>query len=121
MKLGGTLIRFSTGKLVVGTLLHPEGSKNKALKVNSFTATPNEVLAEFKKQSGDDNWDVSITSLDDLRKYEKEAHEKKASYAVGATLRRIWTEGGTLYEKRDNDLIGEPKMQTLAEVVKAKF
>lgn len=91
------------------------------MKVNSFTATPNEVLAEFKKQSGDDNWDVSVVTLDELRKYEKECHEKGVPHAVGVTLRRIWTEGGTLYEKRDNDLIGDPKMQTLADIVKSKM
>ena len=34
------------------------------------------------------------------------------------TLRRIWTEGGTLYEKRDNGLIGDPPMETVADQVR---
>lgn len=33
------------------------------------------------------------------------------------TLRRIWTEGGTLYETRDNGAVGEPKLTSLEEVV----
>jgi hypothetical protein len=35
------------------------------------------------------------------------------------TLRRIWTEGGTLYEKRDNEAIGVMSTGTLEEVVRS--
>jgi hypothetical protein len=36
------------------------------------------------------------------------------------TLRRIWTEGGTLYDKRDNGRIfgGEEGLETLEDQVK---
>jgi hypothetical protein len=40
------------GKFVVKALLHPEASHNKALKVNSFTTAPLEIVSEFEKQSG---------------------------------------------------------------------
>jgi hypothetical protein len=88
------------------------------LIVNSFTATPNEILAEYEKQTGA-KWTVSYTSLDKLKKLEQQAWESGAPYATPCTLRRIWTEGGTLYSKpRDNGLVGDPKMETLADQVK---
>lgn len=92
-------------------------SRNRALKVNSFTTTPNEILAEFERQTGA-TWQASYTPLDDLRALEKQAWEKGEPAAGGITLRRIWTEGGTLYEKRDNDLIGPVEVQTLADIVR---
>ncbi|KAF2207006.1 hypothetical protein CERZMDRAFT_88894 [Cercospora zeae-maydis SCOH1-5] len=84
------------GKLVVAALLHPEAAKNRPLRVNSFTATPHELLREFEKQTGQ-KWDVGYTSLDELKKLESET--------PSVTLRRIWTSGKTLYDKRDNGLI----------------
>ena len=62
-------------------------------------------------------WTVDYTSLEDLKAFEKWAYDTGAPYAGGITLRRIWTEGGTLYEKNDNDLIGPVKLETLSEVV----
>jgi hypothetical protein len=57
--------------------------------------------------------------LEELKKLEKEAWDSGAPYATPLTLRRIWTEGGTLYDKpRDNSLIGDPEMETLADQVK---
>ena len=106
------------GKLVVACLQHPKESKDKILIVNSFTATPNEIVAEFEKQTGD-KWTVSYTSLEKLKEVEQQAWESGAPYATPITLRRIWTEGGTLYDKpRDNGLVGDPKMETLADQVK---
>lgn len=106
------------GKLVVSALLHPETSKDKALKVNSFTTTPAEVLAEFERQTGGEKWAVTYTPLDELRELEKSAWESSLPYATAFTLRRIWTEGGTLYAKRDNEAIEAPEMETLQDAVK---
>lgn len=109
------------GTLVVAALLHPEAAKNQALRVNSFTTTPNELVAEFQRQTGDDKWDVQFTSLERLKELEKEAWEKSNPAAGGLTLRRIWAEGGTLYEKRDNAVIGmegEGKMDGLESCVR---
>jgi hypothetical protein len=105
------------GTLLVASLLHPEESRNKALIVNSFTTTPDDILAEFEKQTASE-WEVTYTSLDELKKLEAEAYASEKPFAVGFTLKRIWTEGGTLYEKRDNGLIGEPILETLADVVR---
>lgn len=109
---------FSVGKLVVAALLHPSESHNRALKVNSFTTTPNEIAAEFQKQTGE-KWDITYISLDKLKELEKQAWAEKSPVATGFTLRRIWTEGGTLYEKRDNGLIGmeDGKTDTLEHAV----
>ena len=106
------------GNLVVAALKYPEASRNAVLKVNSFTTTPNEVLAEFEKQTGS-KWEVHYTSLDELKRIEEDTWSKGVPYATGVTLRRIWTSGGTLYEKRDNEKIGlnDDDMGTLEQVV----
>jgi hypothetical protein len=87
------------------------------LIVNSFTTTPDEILAEFEKQTSN-KWDVSYTPLGKLKEIEKQAWEEGSPYATACTLKRIWTEGGTLYEKRDNAYIGNPEMETMADQVK---
>ena len=85
--------------------------------MNSFTATPDEILAEFEKQTSS-KWDVSYIPLDKLKQVEKQAWEEGSPCATPCTLRRIWTEGGTLYEKRDNGLLGDPEMETVSDQVK---
>jgi nucleoside-diphosphate-sugar epimerase len=107
------------GKLVVAALRHPEASKNRALLCNSFTTTPKAILAEFEKQTGGDKWDVSVTDLQTLKQLEKTAWEKQDPRAVPLSLRRIWTEGGTLYdEPRHNGLIGmEEGVESLQSAV----
>lgn len=87
--------------------------------MNSFTTSPAEIQAEFERQTtaGQPWKNVSHTSLDRLRELETAAWEVGNPAATVMTLRRIWTEGGTLYKQRDNALIGEPKMMTLEEVV----
>ncbi|KIY03870.1 uncharacterized protein Z520_00561 [Fonsecaea multimorphosa CBS 102226] len=119
---GNIKISFTTmkdvGKLVALAALHPEASRNKALRVNSFTATDSEILKEFEKQTGGQPWKVSYTSLDTLKKLEQEAWDAGKPYATIFTLKRIWAEGGTLYDKRDNHLIeAENVMETLADAV----
>jgi uncharacterized protein YbjT (DUF2867 family) len=119
-KISLTTMR-DVGKLVVAALKHPgEATKNKALKVNSFTATPKKIVAEFEKQTGGQPWDVSYTSLDELKELEHEAWAKQDPGAGVFTLKRIWTEGKTLYEHRDNDVIDMEgdKVESLESAVK---
>ncbi|KAE8452069.1 hypothetical protein EG329_002235 [Mollisiaceae sp. DMI_Dod_QoI] len=106
------------GKLTVKALLHPEASRNRALRVNSFTATLLDIVAEFEKQTGGDKWSVSYTPLEKVRELEKQAYADGHPGAVGFTLKRIWGEGGTLYEKRDNGLIDGEDTDTLEDAVK---
>ncbi|KAL1893999.1 hypothetical protein Sste5346_006141 [Sporothrix stenoceras] len=94
------------GKFLVAALRHPEQSFGKALKVQSFVVTPNQVLAEYEKQTGGDKWQVTHVPLKELEELETRAWAEGAGNATGFTLRRIWAEGGTLYEKNDNELIG---------------
>lgn len=112
------LIWNSVGRLVVKALLHPEAAKNRALKVNSFTATGHEIVAEFEKQTGGEKWSVTYTSFERLRELEKEAYANNHPAATLYTLRRIWAEGGTLYEKRDNGLIDGEDTETLSDAVR---
>jgi len=119
---GNEKVSFTTmpdvGTLVVASLKHPEESRNAILKVNSFTSTGNEILAEFEKQTGS-KWEVHHTSLDELKRIEEETWSKGVPYATGVTLKRIWISGGTLYEKRDNEKIGlkDEDMETLEQIV----
>jgi predicted PilT family ATPase len=104
------------GKAVVAALQHPEAAMGKALKVQSFVVTPHQVLNEIEMQTKS-SWSTSYTSLEELRKLETKFWEEKSPFAVTTTLRRIWTEGGTLYEANDNDMIGlEPKDMDSLEV-----
>ncbi|KAE8391089.1 hypothetical protein BDV23DRAFT_153722 [Aspergillus alliaceus] len=106
------------GTLVLAILRHPSVAFNRALRVNSFTTTPSEIHAEFVRQTGGQPWtDVRYTPLSQLREVESEAWKAGNPVAAVLTLRRIWTEGGTLYDQRDNALIGEPPLQTLGDVV----
>ncbi|KAL3476014.1 hypothetical protein BJX99DRAFT_228721 [Aspergillus californicus] len=105
------------GKFVVGALTNWEAARGRALKLNSFTTTPDEILAEFENQT-DSKWAAEYTSLEQLKAFESEAWEKGQPDATGLTLRRIWTEGGTLYEGRDNADIGAEDTVTLPEAVK---
>lgn len=105
------------GKFVVGTLRHPEESFGKALKVQSFIVSSNEVLAEYEKQTGA-KWEVTKTPLDDLKSLETDLWAKGNPRATSATLRRIWAEGGTLYEKNDNDVLNVEGLDSLADAVK---
>lgn len=107
---------YSTGDLVLATLRHPAASFNKALKVNSFTTTPAEFHAEIERQTGGP-WTVHDTSLARLREIEQEAWAAGIPAAAVVTLRRIWSDGGTLYDHRDNGVIGEPRVMTLKETV----
>ncbi|KAL0942901.1 isoflavone reductase family protein [Colletotrichum truncatum] len=95
----------SVGKTLVASLRHPDASFNKALKVQSFVATPKEILAEFEKQTGA-KWEVSYAPLQKLKEAEEKAWADGVPFATIFTLRRIWAEGGTLYEKTDNESIG---------------
>ncbi|EQB51239.1 NmrA-like family protein [Colletotrichum gloeosporioides Cg-14] len=93
------------GKTLVASLRHPDASFNKALKVQSFVATPKQILAEFEKQTGA-KWETSYVPLKKLEEAEEKAWADGKPYATIFTLRRIWAEGGTLYEKTDNESIG---------------
>ncbi len=104
------------GRLLVGVLKHPGCCDGKAVKVNSFTTTPEDILAEFERQT-ETKWHVSYTSLGDLMTLEANAWKDENPLASLYTLRRIWTQGLTLYDKTDNDAIGMVKMDTLEMVV----
>ncbi|KAI5459226.1 hypothetical protein BGZ63DRAFT_360700 [Mariannaea sp. PMI_226] len=104
-KIGFTTMP-DVGNTLVAALRHPEASFNKALKVQSFVVTPKQVLAEFKKQTGTEEWEVTYSSLQKLREAEQKSWEKGEPFAVLYTLNRIWAEGGTLYDNTDNKNIG---------------
>lgn len=95
----------SVGTTLVASLRHPEASFNRALKVQSFVATGKEIVAEYEKQTGE-KWEIVYSSLETLKKAEEKAWAEGIPYATIFTLRRIWAEGGTLYDKTDNERIG---------------
>lgn len=93
-------------------------SLGKALKVQSFVTTPNAIVEEFEKQTGA-KWTVDHTPNQRLREAEKESWEHNSPIATLYTLKRIWAEGGTLYDKTDNEILGlKPEdMEPLSLVV----
>ncbi|KAK1589915.1 NmrA-like family protein [Colletotrichum navitas] len=115
----GLITMKDVGTTLVASLRHPEASFNKALKVQSFVATGKEILAEFEKQTGV-KWDVTYSSLQKLREAEEKAWAEGVPFATIFTLRRIWAEGSTLYEKTDNETIGlgPDDVETLEVAVK---
>lgn len=125
---GDEAVSFTTmrdvGRLLVASLTTPfapsdaTSPNTRILKVNSFTATPHQILAEFEKQTGGQKWAVQYTPLDELKRLEAQAWEKEIPIATAFTLRRIWTEGGTLYEQRDNVKIGDPKVDSLEDQIR---
>ena len=106
---GEEKVSFTTmrdvGRLLVAALKTPTSSHERILTVNSFSTTGKEALAEFEKQTGA-KWDVKYTSLAKLKELEDEAWQRGDPLATVFTLRRIWTEGGTLYDSRSNQRIG---------------
>jgi hypothetical protein len=58
--------------------------------------------------------------LEKVRGLEKKAHEEGCPLAVGLAL-RIWGEGKTLYEKRDNWIIDAEDTDTLSGSVAVSF
>jgi hypothetical protein len=111
--------RHSVGKFVLAALRHPDASFNKALKVQSFVTTPKAILSEFEKQTGGVPWRVCYTPLPKLQELEEGAWKDSKPYATLITLRRIWAEGGTLYDKTDTETIGlkEGATETLETAV----
>lgn len=109
---------LSVGKFVAAALAHPEASTGKALKVQSFVTTPKELLAEFEKQTGA-KFDVKYTAKDQLREAEQKSWQEGNPSAALFTLRRIWAEGRTLYEKTDNETLGvsPSDLETVSDVV----
>ena len=110
----------SVGKFVVAALLNTRESRNTTLVVHSFTATPQEILAEYEEQTGA-KWDVSYTSMERLKEIEKEEYQVYSPMAAVVTLRRIWTDGGTLYKFYDDSLLGEIDTETLQSQVAAQI
>lgn len=120
---GNENVSFTTmrdmGRFVAAALKRLEETRNRVLVVNSFTATPREILAEYEQQTGGHPWSVSYTSLDDLKRLEEDAWSKEDPVGGLMTLKRIWTEGGTLYDHRDNGILGlENSVDSLEDAVR---
>ena len=119
---GGGKIALTTmadcGRALLGVLQHPEACDGKVITVHSFVTTPHAILREFERQMNA-KWSVEYTPLADLRLLEDQAWAQSNPLATFYTLRRIWTEGATLYAKVDNEIIGLTKTDTLEMVVQA--
>lgn len=109
---------------MVAALRRPEAAVDqaavdKALKVHSFVVTPKQVLAEYEKQT-EAAWKVEYIPLTKLKEEEKRLWDEGNPRATVITLRRIWTEGGTLYEKTDNEALEAESehLETLEVVLK---
>lgn len=95
----------SVGKFLVAALINSSASRNETLIVHSFTATPNEIVAEYEEQTGV-KWEKKYTTVERLKEIEKEEYQVYSPLATVVTLRRIWTEGGTLHKFYDEAILG---------------
>ncbi|KAI1874355.1 uncharacterized protein JN550_002934 [Neoarthrinium moseri] len=106
---GDDRIGFTTmpdvGKFVAAALASPQASQGRILRVQSFVRTQSDILAEFEKQTAS-KFEVKYTSKAELRETEKRLWDEGNPLATGFTLRRIWSDGKTLYEKTDNERLG---------------
>lgn len=105
------------GKFVVAALINHIVSRNQTLIVHSFTATPNEIIAEHEAQMKQ-QWLKTYTDVKQLKQMEKEAYQIYSPIATVLTLRRIWTEGGTLHKFYDDSLLGFVETETLEDQVR---
>ncbi|EXJ59089.1 hypothetical protein A1O7_06520 [Cladophialophora yegresii CBS 114405] len=108
------------GKFVVAALMNTTASRNTTLIVHSFTATPHEILAEYERQTGC-QWEKSYTTLERLKEIEREEYQVYSALATVVTLRRIWTEGGTLHKYYDETILGQVDAETLESQVAANI
>ena len=88
--------------------------------MHSFTATPNEILEEYERQT-DCKWEKSYTSVERLKEIEKEEYQVYSPLATVVTLRRIWTDGGTLFKYYDETILGQIETETLESQVAANL
>ena len=109
--------KVDTGRFVVAAL-RSDAARNATLKVNSFIATPGDILLEFVKQTME-QWHSTYTSLNDLLELEETAWKSGNPSAAVCTLRRIWTQGGTLYDEYDNGRLGIMETDCLRESVRS--
>ena len=108
------------GRFVVAALLHPDVSRNSALKVHSFIASHAGILAEFEAQTVDkETWQVGYTSPEELLRCEERACREDLWSKATCSLRRLWMRGETLYPEFDNGVLGDAETMTLADVVRA--
>lgn len=105
------------GKFVVAALINHTVSRNQTLIVHSFTATPNEIIAEHEAQLKQ-SWQRNYTDVKQLKQMEKEAYQIYSPLATVLTLRRIWTEGGTLHKFYDDSLLGFVETENLQDQVR---
>ncbi|KAF2859225.1 NAD(P)-binding protein [Piedraia hortae CBS 480.64] len=101
---------------VVATLLRPDQTRNRFLRVNSFTATPKAILEEFEKQTGG-SWNVSYTSLDTLKNKEKAALHRGDYQSELLTMKRIMAEKGLQHSLNDNAVIAIDEKDSLEVAV----
>ena len=105
---------------MVAALRNTAASRNATLFVHSFTATPHEILAEYEKQTNS-KWETSYTTIERLKEIEKEEYQIFSALATVVTLRRIWTDGGTLFKFYDEAMLGQIDSETLESQVAANI
>ncbi|ETN46557.1 uncharacterized protein HMPREF1541_00742 [Cyphellophora europaea CBS 101466] len=111
---------IDVGRFLVAALLNGNASRNTTLIVHSFTATPHDIVAEYEEQTGC-TWEKQYTTLERLKEIEKEEYQIYSPLATVATLRRIWTAGGTLYKYYDDSILGSIDSENLCSQVTANI
>ncbi|GFF59310.1 hypothetical protein IFM46972_11348 [Aspergillus udagawae] len=98
------------GKAVVGVLTHPEGTKNRVLRVGEAVTTIKELLALSQEVVGNEGW--TITEPDTAEEAEKAlAKIKQGVFTLDTMMpfvyRAVWGKGtGGHFTTTDNELLG---------------
>ena len=76
------------GKIVAASLLRPDESRNKILTTRSYETTPNEILAELEKISGE-KWSVKHATCDEAAAKGKRQMKEGNYMGIVSVLRAL--------------------------------
>jgi nucleoside-diphosphate-sugar epimerase len=100
----------TVGQGVVGVLLHPDETKNRAVHIHDQIITQNKVLALARKAFPEKEWVPKSASLkEEYNKAEADLFKGKVDFPIFATLifRGLMDpEYGGLFKENDNELLG---------------
>ena len=116
----------SIGLAVKNAMLLPEKTANKDMYIDSFTASPKQILASLEKATGQ-KWDVEHLDAEKQKKTGLEKLSKGDMSGGPLMIQYMMTVAGhggdyALYRETSNELLSLPKQtldEAVAEVVKS--
>ena len=115
----------SIGLAVKNAMLVPEKTANKDIYIDSFTASPKQIVASLEKATGQ-NWDVKYVDAEEQKKIGLKKLSTGDLSGGPLMIQYMMTVAGhggdyALYQETSNELLSLPKQtldEAVAEVVK---